>query len=58
MRTKIMMALSVGVLAVLNYGIYENEQIKEHGEQNPIRFWCVGRNSRARIWLCCTLPAP
>jgi uncharacterized membrane-anchored protein len=32
MRTKIMIALSVLVLAVLNYGIYEKEQIKENGE--------------------------
>ena len=32
MRTKIMIALSVLVLAALNYGIYEKEQIKEHGQ--------------------------
>ena len=32
MRTKIMIALSVFVLAALNYGIYEKEQIKAHGE--------------------------
>jgi uncharacterized membrane-anchored protein len=32
MRTKIMIALSVLVLAVLNYSIYENEQIIAHGE--------------------------
>lgn len=32
MRTKVMIALSVLVLAALNYGIYEKEQIKEHGE--------------------------
>ncbi len=32
MRIKIMAALSVLVLASLNYGIYEKEQIKEHGE--------------------------
>lgn len=32
MRTKIMIILSVAVLAALNYGIYEKEQIKEHGE--------------------------
>ena len=32
MWIKIMIALSVVVLAVLNYGIYEKEQIKESGE--------------------------
>lgn len=32
MRTKIMVVLSVFVLAALNYGIYEKEQIKKHGE--------------------------
>lgn len=32
MRTKIMLALSVLVLSALNYGIYEKEQIKRHGE--------------------------
>jgi uncharacterized membrane-anchored protein len=31
MRTKAMIGLSVLVLAALNYGIYEKEQIKEHG---------------------------
>jgi uncharacterized membrane-anchored protein len=32
MRTKIMIALAVLVLAALNYGIYEKEQIKKNGE--------------------------
>ncbi len=32
MRTKIMIALSVLVLATMNYSIYEKEQIKQHGE--------------------------
>lgn len=32
MHTKIMIALSVFVLAALNYGIYEKEQIKENGD--------------------------
>ncbi len=32
MRTKIMIVLSVLVLAALNYGIYEKEQIKAQGE--------------------------
>jgi uncharacterized membrane-anchored protein len=32
MRTKIMITLSVLILAALNYGIYEKEQIKENGE--------------------------
>lgn len=32
MRTKIMIVLSMFVLAILNYGIYEKTQIKEHGE--------------------------
>ena len=32
MRTKIMMMMSVIVLATLNYDIYDKEQIKEHGK--------------------------
>lgn len=32
MRTKIMIALLALILAALNYGVYEKEQIKEHGE--------------------------
>lgn len=32
MRTKIIIALSILVLAVLNYGIYEKEEIKKKGE--------------------------
>lgn len=32
MRIKIMLALCVPILALLNYGIYEKEQIKKHGE--------------------------
>ncbi len=32
MRRKIMIALLVLILIVLNYGIYEKEQIKKHGE--------------------------
>ena len=32
MRTKIMMLLLIAILAALNYGIYEKEQIKKHGE--------------------------
>lgn len=32
MRLKIMIASSLLVIAALNYGIYEKEQIKEHGE--------------------------
>ncbi len=32
MRTKLMIVLSVLVLAVLNYGIYEKEQIKANGD--------------------------
>ncbi len=32
MRTKIMVLLSVVVLAILNYSIYEKEQIKDHGK--------------------------
>ena len=32
MRTKIMIALLLVILTILNYGIYKNEQIKRHGE--------------------------
>ncbi|WP_375603982.1 GDYXXLXY domain-containing protein [Wolbachia endosymbiont of Anurida maritima] len=32
MRTKVMIVLSVIVLVAMNYGIYEKEQIKKHGE--------------------------
>jgi uncharacterized membrane-anchored protein len=32
MRTKIVIALSILVLAILNYAVYEKEQIKKNGE--------------------------
>ncbi|MDX5462191.1 MAG: GDYXXLXY domain-containing protein [Wolbachia endosymbiont of Tetragnatha montana] len=32
MRTKVMIVLSIIVLVAMNYGIYEKEQIKKHGE--------------------------
>ena len=47
MRTKIMIILSVVVLAALNHGVYEKEQIKEHGE--TILFELAPFNPRSLI---------